>query len=110
VLAVLLLTVYALPIAASPSFTTSLSWYQGFDLTAAVKETAPNVVTIVFGSQGQVEIVPDLGAIQALVFTPETDFYIGFDTFSAQPVFVPLNITAMIVLDDTAFAAVGGTL
>lgn len=95
------------PVAASPSFTTTISFFQGFDLSTAAKEGDPARVRILFGAAGQGELVPAPGWDEPLTFTPEVDFSFGYEIGAQQPItVVPEHIVKMAVLDGVGFETV----
>lgn len=93
--------------AASPSFTTTISFFQGFDISTAAKEGDPARVRLLFGATGQAELVPSPGWDKPFMFSQKVDVSFGYDIAAQQPItFVPENIVGMAVLKGMAFEAV----
>jgi hypothetical protein len=106
-ISVLLLAGGATQVAASPSFTTTMSFFQGFDIATAAKEGDPARIRILFGS-AKGELVPVPGGEEPLTFSPAIDFSFGYDSGAEQPiVFVPEHLVGMAVLKGMAFETVG---
>jgi hypothetical protein len=92
--------------AASPSFTTTMSFFQGFDLATAATEGNPAVVRLLFGST-QAELIPLPGGMEPFTFSPMVDFSFGYEMGAQQPiVFMPENIVGMVVLEGVDFVTV----
>lgn len=93
--------------AASPSFTTTISFFQGFDISTAAKEGDPARVRLLFGATGQAELVPVPGWDEPFSFSAAVDVSFGYDIAAQQPItFVPENIVGMAVLKEMAFETV----
>lgn len=95
------------PVAASPSFTTTNSFFQGFDIATAAKEGDPARVRLLFGAAGQGELVPAPGWDESFTFSTVVDFSFGYEIGAQQPItVVPDNIAGMAVLKGMAFETV----
>jgi hypothetical protein len=103
----LLLAGLASQIVASPSFVTTTSFFQGFDLETAVREGDPAHVRLVFGAAGQTEFVPVSDREDAFAFSSAVDFSFGYKIGAPDPIrFVPEHIAGMAVIEGTAFETV----
>ena len=87
--------------AADTSFTATLSFYQGLEVSSGATELDQTVLTLVFGADGNVEVVLDNDE-PAFDFSPSVDFYFGFAEGDPDALlFVPTErIKGMTVVSD----------
>lgn len=84
------------------SFTTTVAFYQGVDVTTGMTEIDPTVLTLKFGNTGPVEVVLPT---ESYTFSSAAAFYFGYDVTQGASaiVFSPQdNITAMTVIQNGA--------
>ena len=93
--------------AAEESFTTTISFYAGFDLTSGMTEIDPTVLTLIIGDGQEIEAIAAPEIDPLFEFSSEIDLYFGFSANADRPfTVIAEQIKGMTVLEDTEFEAV----
>jgi hypothetical protein len=112
-ISILLLAVLAVgtnQAAASPSFTTTISFFQGFDLATAATEGNPAMVRLLFGAT-QAELIPIPGGTEPFTFSPAMDFSFGYEIGAQQPIILmPEHLVGMVVLEGVDVATIDASM
>ncbi len=107
----LMITLIGVQAFAGPSYTTSMLFFEGFDLDAGVVDhgiqqllaegtDSPDIIRLVF-------VMQDIEPQQVLYsFEPEIDFQIGYDAEEDFFGFLPHELSAVAILDNSTFDAV----
>ena len=106
-----LLLLPAVQAAAYESFSTSVSAYQGIEVTTGMTEFDPMILTVIIGDALEIDTIaaPDIDPL--FQFDPEIDLCFGLTTDPAAPVEITaLAAVGIAVLDNTAFSELDESL
>jgi hypothetical protein len=93
------------------SFSTTISAYQGIELTSGMTEFDPTVLTVIIGDALEIDAIaaPDIDPL--FHFSPNIGFFFGLTTDDAAPVeLTALSMTGIAVLEDTEFSGLTDSL
>ena len=86
------------------SFTTTVSFYQGFSISSEMTEFDPTVITVIIGDASEITGISAPEIDPLFEFDPQVDFYFGLTIDPNDPIeVVAEQIAGMAVLEDTAF-------